>query len=125
MLDFMDRRQRKAIRTHICRFCGCNITPGQEYIRTCWSKNGRVLALHAHVRCDALSIAYGQDTKQKECSGIDVEAWIRGTVCFQCAEQAQCKVSPFHCQNVLDATITDVCVRRAINEAEHGQERAY
>lgn len=117
MLDFMDRRQKKAKQPHICRFCGKEVKPGQDYIRMCCSRKGRITTLSAHIPCDALSIAYGQAMNKQECSGTDVEAWIRGTVCYQCNHTARCTENPFFCKTILDYAIADPCVRRAVDEA--------
>ena len=55
---------------------------------------------------------------KNEGSGIEVEAWIRGTVCCNCQYENHCNENPFDCSNVLNEIIKDECVRRAINEAE-------
>lgn len=117
MLDFMDRRQRRAKTSFVCELCGRTIAPGSDYIRVCWSQKGRIKTQYKHIACDALSIAYGQALKKHECSGVEVEAWIRGTVCFQCSNKQKCSESPFACSVVLDAAITNECTRMAIDEA--------
>lgn len=117
MLDFMDRRQKRAKQPHVCRFCGREIMICQEYVRVCYSRKGRITTLSAHISCDALSIAYGQTMKKVDCNGKDVEEWIRSAVCARCADSEKCIKNPYMCTMVIDTIIVDACVRRAINEA--------
>lgn len=120
MLEFADRRQRKAQKAYFCDLCGALIRRGAEYIYEAQKGDDGFLVTRRHIHCDAMLDAYLADSDAAEYSADEVRDWICDGACGGCdygadCDQAGCFECEFAQQKLLRPAILEAA-RQSVRE---------
>lgn len=102
----LNRKERRARKSHRCSICNGDIVPGEHYIRYAYADGGRAYDMVQHIHCDALVERYCMAMGCDEYDPDDVEYWAQEEICSECDKWADaCEHTALTCPVVLGALL--------------------